>query len=196
MKEFWNDTETAGLAPSSSALLQIAGQIIIDGDVKEEVNINLQPFPEDRISDKALEINGLKREDLFSPDRMTPAAGYQALMNILKKYVDKYEPKDKFQFCAFNARFDADFIRQFMKKNSDTYFGSWFWFPPIDIMQWCMLLWMDERHMMKQFTLKSCCEHMGLEWDDAQAHEAMYDIKMTRELAKNVRLLIREGVTA
>lgn len=195
MKEFWCDTETGGTVPSKNPLLQIAGLIIIDGDIKEEVDINLQPFPEDMINDRALEINGIHRDELLSPDRMTPAAGYQKLMNTLKKYVDKYTPSDKFQFCAYNARFDADFIRQFMLKNSDSYFGSWFWFPPIDIMQWFALLTFEGRPLMKKFTLKDCCEEADLGWDDAKAHEAMYDIQKTRELAQFCMSRFKKGVT-
>lgn len=200
MKEFWTDTETTGLIPGRHAVIQIAGIIIVDGEEMEEVNLKLQPYrnekglrPNDEIDDKALQVNGLTREQLFSEDRLEPSRGYAELMHILGQFVDKYNPKDKMLFHAFNARFDADFIRQFMVKNNDNYFGSWFWFPPIDVMQWASLLLMGERDQMNRFTLKECCEYVGLEWDDDAAHEAMYDIRMTMKLGAELKRIMNQG---
>ena len=161
MKQLWIDTETGGLNPQKHALLQIAAIIVIEGEV--------------------MQVHGI--EDPFAEDRHAPHEAYRILVDNLGRYVDKFKPADKFQFFGFNARFDADFTRQFFVKNGDKYFGSWCYFPPIDIMQWAALMWMNERDTMKKFTLQACCQKAGIEWNEEEAHDALYDIKKTRELA-------------
>jgi len=183
MKEFWVDTETGGTNPQTDALLQIAGMIIIDGVEQTDFNIQIRPLPDQNTNAKALEVNGLTYEDLTSPDRVTVAQAHQQLMQVMRGFVNPFDPKDKFQFFAYNARFDMDFIRELFNLAGDQYVGSWFYFPPIDVMQWAALMWINERGSMKRFTLKECCEKAGIPWDDEAAHEAMYDIRQTRKLA-------------
>ena len=37
-------------------------------------------------------------------------------------------------FAGYNARFDMDFVRALFEKSGDSYFGSWFYSAPLDVM--------------------------------------------------------------
>jgi len=182
------DTETTGLNPKSNGLIQLAGSIEIDHEVKENFNWFVKPLPSDIVEDKALEVNGITREQMAG----FPGAReiYNRFTLLLSKYVDKFEKSDKFQFIAYNARFDYDFMRAWFEKLGDKYFGSWFFFPPIDVMNLAATSLYKSRGEMKNFKLLTVAEHVGIETSEEEAHDAMYDINLTKELYRRISCAI------
>ena len=73
-------------------------------------------------------------------------------------------------------------MHSFFNKCEDKFFGSWFWYPPIDVMQIHAINNMDNRPEYAKYTLESLCIDAGIAWDPDQAHGAMYDAQKTREL--------------
>jgi hypothetical protein len=61
MKLIYIDVETTGIECPESGLLQLAGAIEIDGQVAQEFNHRMRPFPADKICEEALEVNGLSK---------------------------------------------------------------------------------------------------------------------------------------
>ena len=179
-KRFFIDVETTGVNSRTDALIQLGGIIEIDGEIKEKLNLRIKPFPNDVINDKALEVNGITREELstFSP----PKKMYKKLTSIMSKYVDKFNKLDKFHFIGYNSRFDDDFVRSWFKKNGDKYYGSYFFWPSIDVANIAAVKFMDERHKFSNFKLMTVAKYAGVEVDPASAHDAMYDIEITRDL--------------
>ena len=53
-KLLYFDTETTGLDPVRNGIIQIAGIIVIDGEVKEEFNIKMQPHENDEITQRRI----------------------------------------------------------------------------------------------------------------------------------------------
>jgi DNA polymerase III epsilon subunit-like protein len=86
---------------------------------------------------------------------------------------------------GYNARFDADFIRSFFEKCGDQYFGSWFWFPPIDVMNLALIKLMDKRATMPNFKLATVANVLGLE-PEGRLHEAHADIRLTQQIFNNL----------
>ena len=115
MKLAYIDVETTGIPHPESGLIQLAGIIEIDDQVADRFNFKIQPFPTDIISDEALEVNGVSREDLRSFD--SPTRVFRQFIDILDKHVDRYNSKDKFHFVGYNAGFDANHLRAWFKKN-------------------------------------------------------------------------------
>lgn len=184
MKIMFIDTETTGVDHNFNALIQVAG-ILYDrtDDALQELerfNFKIRPFASDIIESKALEVNNMTMDEIleFPP----PEEVYPKLVNIFNKYVEKYNRKDKFIFAGYNAQFDYNFLRRFLKKNNDNYFGSYFHFPPLDIMNLLCFFLHERRNELNNFKLKTVCEYLNLSPPEGKWHDAMTDIEMTLQL--------------
>ena len=180
MKLIYIDVETTGIECPESGLLQLAGAIEIDGQVAQEFNHRMRPFPADKICEEALEVNGLTREKVLEFD--DPVDVFGRFKNILDRYVDRYDRADKFHFVAYNAVFDANHLRAWFEKNNDVYFGSWFFHPPIDVMGLAAVVLMNKRSSLPDFKLVTVAKVLGVKVDETKLHDAAYDIRLTREM--------------
>jgi len=189
MKLIYLDIETTGIPCPASGLIQLSGAIEIDGEFKEQFNFRMRPFPEDVVSDEALTVNGASRADLAVYDES--ARVFEQFVDLLGKYVDRYDRSDKFHLVAYNARFDADHLRAWFEKCGDRYFGSWFWHPVIDVMGLASVVLMRERPDICGYKLVTLAEAMGLHVDEDAVHDAVYDAELTRQLFP--RLVERMG---
>lgn len=183
-KEIWLDLETTGTNEVKNGVTQIAGAILLDGALKEKFNFKLQPFPGDVIETKALEVQGITKEDLKTYD--DPFEAKVHFTNLLKCYVDQFNKKDKFHFFAYNAQFDDRFLRQFFYKCSDKYYGSFFFFPPLDIMNLAAFHLRKERNKLPNFQLMTVAKYLDIKIDENKAHDAFYDIKITNLIYKKL----------
>ena len=186
MKMVYVDLETTGLDPEKNGVIQIAAIVEIDGEVKELVNLTVRPFMGDIVTEEALKVNGRTIEDLRA---FRPAAEvYNEFVGVLGKYVDKYDWKDKFLWVGYNALFDSSFMRAWFKKNDDAYFGSWFFFPTLDVMVLAAAYLMEDRAEMKNFQLGTVAEMLDVKLE-GKLHDAMTDIRMTRDIFKKFKVV-------
>jgi DNA polymerase-3 subunit epsilon len=179
MKEFWCDTETTGLIPGKHHIWQLAGMIIVDGRT-EIINERMRPRDLSNAGPKALEVGGVTMEEL-STYRSSHEV-YMEFESMLNKCVDKFNKQDKIMFYAYNARFDMDFMRAWFKENGNSFFGSYFWFPPIDVMNLAVNHLKDIRYNMKDFKQGTVAEALGIQVDESRLHDAMYDIEISKSI--------------
>lgn len=184
MKNFWIDLETTGLNPGKHSIVQIAGIVEIDGVEQESFCYPVKPLQGTAVSHRALEILDLSIEELKTYPE--PAEVKQELLNVFNKYIDPYDKNDKFYFLGYNARFDYDFLRTWFEKQLFSYFGSFFWFPPIDVMNLVAHNLMGEREKLINFKLFQVCKYLGLEVKEAELHDALYDIQITKKLYERI----------
>ena len=105
----------------------------MDGEVKEEFDFKVQPNPKAEITQEALEVAGVTKEQILSYPPMGTI--FPQFIAMLDKYVDRFNKKDKFFLAGYNnASFDNQFLRAWFLQNGDKYFGSWFWSNSIDVM--------------------------------------------------------------
>lgn len=183
MKLFYYDSETTGVKHWRNGIHQISGCIEIDGEVKEYFDIKLQPNPACDIEDEALAVAGVTREDLKT--YMSFRDGYKALIEIISKYVDKFNKADKFFMVGYNnAAFDNQFMRGLFLQNGDNYFGSWFWANTIDVMVLATQKLLNERVNMANFKQMTVAKQLGIDVDETKLHDAAYDIDLTRQIYK------------
>ena len=181
------DTETTGVDRDKHNVWQIAGSILDNKDnVLESFDFKFQPFSFDHIEESAVEKSNIDEKYLRELP-MTNAQGYSAFIEVLERHVNRFDKKDKMQMIAYNAGFDSDFIRKLFADNGDNYFGSWFWHPPICVMQLAASFLIDVRGAIRDFQLSTLCECAGFKWDESKAHDAGYDIDMTLKLYKYLR---------
>jgi len=180
-KLFYYDLETTGLYYWKHGIHQIAGIIEIDGKIVEELNFKVKPNPAASIELEALEVANVTKEQVFAYTDMHIV--FKEAVGILGKYVDKFNPKDKFTLVGFNNKgFDDNFFRAWFVQNFDNYFGSWFWSSSVDVMSMAAAETLDVRADMKNFKLVEVCRHFGIEVEDEKLHDANYDVRLTREL--------------
>lgn len=177
MKVIHFDTETTGLDPVKNDIIQIAGIIEIDGVVKEEFDFRIQPVSYANISHEALAVHGVTVEQMLT--YMKPAEGYQKIIQIFGKYVNKWDKADKFTPAGQNVSFDIDFLKQFFLKNNDKYYGSWMNWDVIDLRYLATALKYAGAIDPVNFKLETIARLFGYEFN---AHNALDDIRMTRIL--------------
>lgn len=181
------DIETTGTDRKLHNIFQISGAITGPNlTILERFDFRFCPISLEHIEDSASEITGMTREKLKALP-MSALEAYNGLCKVLGRHCNKFDKKDKLQMVAYNAPFDSDFLREFFAKNGDVYFGSWFWTPPICVMQAAAWLVQRVRGALVNFKLGTLCQSAGIKWNDDDAHDALYDIKKTIELFKYIR---------
>lgn len=178
MKIFFLDTETTGTDPKSNAIWQIAGAVRTTAGDKF-FNSKCQPHKGAVVNQKALEVGNISEDILFSFP--LPETTVSNLTKLLDIHCDKYNPKDKFILCGYNATFDKDFLFSFFKQNAPpkTFFGSYFYYYVVDLYAFFQSLYLTS--LLKGIeNLKLATVH---EWFFGEkfegAHDALADIKAT-----------------
>lgn len=183
-KYLFIDTETTGKQPVDKySLIQVAGVICEEEDDRSltevsSFNLRMAPWPNDLIEAQALEVNGETIERIRTyPD---PCSVHKEFTRLLKQHVDPFNKKDKFHLVAFNASFDMDHLRSWFKKCGDEYFGSWCWFPPIEVMTLAAEKLRSCRSEMVNFKLSTVAERLGVSLENA--HDALADTLAMKEI--------------
>lgn len=185
-KLFYFDLETTGVKHCKNGIHQISGAIEIDGEIKEYFNIKCQPYHAALIEDEALAIAGISKTYLETYLPFKEA--YLLITELLSKYVDKFNKKDKFFLCGYNnASFDNSFFRAFFVQNGDNYFGSWFWSSSIDAMVLASQFLIDKRSEMIDFKQSTVAKFLGIEVDETKLHDAEYDVNLMVQIYKKVK---------
>lgn len=187
MKLIFIDTETSHFLPTG-ALLQLAGFIDIDGEVVDTFNYKLRPYGNEEWSQTAIDKTGITRE--IAETFTDPHEVFISFNQLLEKYIDRFDKTDKAFFVAYNAKFDEEYIRNWFIKEAKTDrdrefgngYGCFFWTPSIDIMQLAALRTMKSRQDFPNFQLSTVCQSLGIDFNEEEAHEALYDIRKSREL--------------
>lgn len=176
------DVETTGIDRSVHDIFQLSARIVTpDGsEILSRFDSTFRPLGLN-VMPEALEKHGYSVEDLASLPTSSSSA-YADFIEWLSQYVDRYNKNDKLQFVAYNAKFDAEFVRAWFEKHDDAYFGSYFWNPPICVMMGAAWFTQRVRSALPNFKLATLCQCAELSWDESQAHDASYDIDKTIEL--------------
>lgn len=181
MKTIYIDTETTGLDPELHDIWQLSGIIEIDGNVMREFDYRIRPVNFDSITEEALRVGGITMEELKGfPDAR---AVLMAFRSVLEMYVDPYDRRDKFTFYGFNAPFDDAMLRAWFKKCGCPYYGSYFWWPAVDVagLAHTKLMKMGKRQTMPNFKLGTVAEALGIT-PEGELHNALTDIRLTRAI--------------
>lgn len=181
MKLFFFDIETTGTNPARHGIHQISGEIMIDGVTKEQFDFKVRPNPQAQIEEEALKVAGVTKEQILAYPPMYDI--YRKIINMLEKYVDRYNKKDKYFLVGFNnASFDNQFLRGFFLQNGDQYFGSWFWSNSFDVMILATPYLAEKRPDMENFKLATVAKALGVDVSEDSLHDASYDIYLTKAI--------------
>ena len=184
------DTETTGLDAKRHGIIQLAAIMEIDGDEVSTFSEKMRPASTCAVDHSALEISG-NTIDMIRAYR-PEAEVYRDFVAWLGSHIDKFSKTDKAFFCGYNSPFDVEFVRAFFDRNGDKYFGSWFWSGSVDVMGAALWALRDQRAGLLNFKLGTVATHvLGSRAAELTAdvglHDALTDIRITRELHIRVR---------
>ena len=170
------DVETAGFNENTDALLEICA-IILGLDEsgkffpKKTLHFHVEPFKGANIEPSALKFNGI---DIDNPFRLAVPEN-EALTEIFKWVSDDLliEECTRAILVGHNAFFDLGFVKAATLRSKLT--SPFHQFSTIDTVS-LSALYCGETVLAKAAT-KS-----GIEWDNDQAHSALYDTQKTSEL--------------
>jgi ribonuclease T len=169
------DIETGGLDESINPMLEICAIIIGVKDnqfyQKEILHFHIKPFLGCKISNSSIRFNGI---DIDNPFREAVSEKV-----ALKKIFSAINLELKVQKCTrsilvgHNAFFDLGFLKEATNRTKlKTPFHN---FSTIDTVSLGSLVY-------GHTVLAKIIELAGIEWDNSQAHSALYDTKKTSEL--------------
>lgn len=180
IKHCFIDLETTGLDPVKHGVIQIAGIITFEEAERDRFNFTTCPHDGKTYVPEALQINNRTEEEILSFSSAIET--HADLITLFSHHIDKFQRDDKMFFLGYNVRFDYDFLWQWFKDCGDKYFGSWFWNPPIDVMQAAIIYLQDRRAQMENFKLPTVAEELGIEVKEEELHDAMTDIELTKQI--------------
>ncbi len=180
MKEMFFDVETSGTDEKVNGILQLSGQIELDGTVAERFNYKMKPFPDQIIEDGALEANGILRSEIEK--FADPHNCYIQFVRMLGRYVDRFDRSDKITLIGYNSRFDDDFLREWFKNCHDKFYGAYFFWPAIDVANMVAVKYRKVRSHFPDFKLMTVAKTLKIEVDESKAHEAVYDMQVTKAI--------------
>ena len=183
-KLFFVDVETTGVDSNQNALTQVAGDVCIINESKElqsleTFNFDIQPWEGAVIEPEALKVTGKTEEEIMAYP--SSESVYKEFVALLDRHCNKFDKKDKMVMLGYNVRFDEDYLRKWFERQGNPYIGSYFWYPPIDIMNLAMFDIGTKRSRLVNFKLGTVAANYGLT-PDGKLHDAMADIKLTKDL--------------
>lgn len=184
------DTETGGVNPEKAALIQLSGIIRIDKKDVEKFNFYIKPFENSEVTEKALEVQGRTLEELKTDKYVEEKEVYKQFINLLDKYIDKYDRTDKFIVAGYNVRFDVDILKAFFQRHGNNFLFSYLDSSMLDPLYSIRLLQIAEvLPVLENNKLETWCKHFGIEFS---AHDSLEDIEATKKLIGKLILLIRK----
>lgn len=184
------DTETGGVNPEKAALIQLSGIIRIDKKDVEKFNFYIKPFENSEVTEKALEVQGRTLEELKTDKYVEEKEVYKQFINLLDKYIDKYDRTDKFIVAGYNVRFDVDILKAFFQRHENNFLFSYLDSSMLDPLYSIRLLQIAEvLPVLENNKLETWCKHFGIE---LKAHDSLEDIEATKKLIGKLISLIRK----
>lgn len=183
MKILWFDVETTGLDPKLNDVITISIRIEVEGEVKDKLDLKIQPFNWENISPEALATNGITVEEMKT--FMHPQEAYRQIVTLFSRYVDKYKKnktsEDKLIPAGYNVTFDIQFLAEFFKKCGDKYFGAFVDYHKLDVASIVLFLKLNKVLSIEGFKLTEVAKSLEVAMDNA--HDAGCDIDATRIIA-------------
>lgn len=184
------DTETGGVNAEKSALIQLSGIIEVNGVEKEKFNFYIKPFKNSEINEKALEVQGRTLEELRTDKYIDESIVYKKFLEILDKYIDKYDKDDKFIVAGYNVKFDIDILKALFERNNNKFLFSYFNSSMLDPLYSVRLLQVAGMlPVLENNKLETWCKYFNIE---LKAHDSLQDITATKKLIEKLVELIKK----
>ena len=170
------DVETSGFNEQTDALLEICAIILgMDEEgsffAKTTLHYHVEPFKGANIEASAIKFNGI---DIDNPFRLA-VPEKKALSEIFDHINEELETEEcsRAILVGHNAFFDLGFVKAAtLRANLKSPFHQFSTIDTVSLSALCC----------GETVLAKAISHMDIEWDNNEAHSALYDTKKTSEL--------------
>lgn len=174
------DVETAGFNAQKDALLEIACIPIVYNEQQQfvagnAIHAHLQPFEGANLNQESLRFTGI---DPFNPIRMAMAEDEKSAFKRIFKELNEVRKEQqcvKTILVGHNAHFDLSFLQAGIARTKLKNQSPFHQFSVLDTVTLSAL-------MFGQTVLAKSCQCAGIEFDNREAHSALYDTQKTAEL--------------
>ena len=180
MKRLFLDCETTGIDKEIHAIHQLSGYIEIDGNIVETFDFKICPDDGMVINPKALEVSGVTYEQIMKYPPETE--GYFEFKNMITRYVESFDRKDKFVFVGYNAKFDLEMVNQMFLRNGNKFFFSLVYSGIVDVMTMFVDKFESALYLLDNFKLITVAQFLEIKVTEENLHNSLYDIFLTREI--------------
>jgi DNA polymerase III epsilon subunit-like protein len=170
--------ETTGLNKDKHEIIQFAGLVTVNGEVKKEFVFYFKPKYPEYIEESALKATGLTIEEM-----MNYSDDPKESMNIIDGYLKEFNTTNRQHWFigGQNVRFDYDFLKKWWKENQTTrsrQFSDIFRFHYADLMALAFAFQIKGKYDFKDLKLPTIVTALGYQFE-GKAHNALCDVKMT-----------------
>lgn len=182
MNIFWFDLETTdSKTHRGGGIHQLSYIIEVDGVNVVERDFKVSPLKNDLVNAQSLTVCNVTYEQIMAYPQ--PQEAFKLLFEDCKKY-------GKMIMAGYNvAVFDIPFLMSWWYKarqNHTQNMLDYFYFDPLDVRVLALNKLMGVRSKMQDFKLHSVAQAVGVEVDEKQLHDALYDVKLTQQIYKNL----------
>lgn len=186
-KELFLDLETTGTNPELDGIVQIAGIIRIDGVVQEEFMWYMKPDSDMRVQKEAMDVNKLTLEFL-EKEGITQREGYEKLLAILGKYIEKFDKTDKFFLKGWKVYFDLMFLSHWFVRQGDNYFFSWVHTLPWDVATYFITLFEENFDLLPtRLVQNTAADFLKIPYTEDKLHDALEDCRLSMNIYDKVK---------
>lgn len=174
------DVETAGFNAKTDALLEIACIPIVYDEQGQFVpaksfHAHIQPFEGANLNKDSLKFIGV---DPFNPIRMAMAEDEKTALKRIFKEINEIRREQQCLHAVLvghNAHFDLGFLQSAVERTKTKNQNPFHSFSVFDTVTLSAM-------MFGQTVLARACQSAGIEFDQHEAHSALYDTQKTAEL--------------
>lgn len=184
-KILWLDIEAADYKTDrEGAVHQISIIKDIDGEIVSKKNYFCAPHKGDLINAPSLEVCGKKYDDIIA---------YPPAIEAFKSIVNELHKDKVWVVGGFNLSYDIPVFTNWWYKCAkelkkwDIKWVDYIYADPLDVRALAIDYFLDKRGEYGSFKLMDVARAIGIEVDESKAHDASYDIEVTREIYYRIK---------
>lgn len=179
----WFDSETGGTDDKTDALIQLAAIIEINGQIVDEIDLKMQPLAGKKVNAEAISKHGMTLDIIKGFD--SACSSYDNFERFLLKHNPCPVKTNRYIMAGYNPDFDCRFLSRWYSDITCGPYAYWkhLQFSPVDVMPVLRAMRYAGILNLPDTKLETACKHFGIE---IQAHDALSDIRATRELTHMV----------
>ena len=184
MKFLWLDTETTGLEVSDSSIFELGLILVNSGKVICERCFFLNPLSETiKYHESAGKIHGYTEEQIksFPSEKEQIPKIIEFFKNAMSMFNSENESNEKLMIAGYNVGFDKKHLISLLSRNGFNY-DDYFLPETADVYEQVKRAGIQKAlPQLPDKKLETIAKHLGV--DLSNAHDALADIKATRDVA-------------
>lgn len=182
-KILWFDVETGGTNEKTDALIQLSALAEINGEIVEEIDLKMKPVQGKKVSFEAISKHGMTMDMINSFE--SPADSFENFYSFLQRNGGAPSKLTRYIMAGYNPEFDCRFLSEWFQDITGGPYKYWDYcqFSPLDVLTTLRAMRYHGVINIPDTKLETVCKYFGIE---IKAHDALSDIKATRELTKLV----------